>query len=58
MVLITNAPRPSPPIRQQVLQLGVAPEAFDAIVTSGDVTIGLMEDQPATGCFTSARDAT
>ena len=46
VVLITNAPRPSLPIRQQVLQLGVPPEAFDAIVTSGDVTIGLMEDQP------------
>ena len=46
VVLITNAPRPSPPIRKQVLQLGVSPEAFDAIVTSGDVTIGLMEDQP------------
>jgi HAD superfamily hydrolase (TIGR01459 family) len=44
VVLITNAPRPSPPIHRQVLRLGVAPEAFDAIVTSGDVTIGLMED--------------
>jgi HAD superfamily hydrolase (TIGR01459 family) len=46
VVLITNAPRPSLPIRRQVLQLGVSPEAFDAIVTSGDVTVGLMEDQP------------
>ena len=55
VVLITNAPRPSPPIRQQVLQLGVPPEAFDAIVTSGDVTIGLMEEQPATGSSTSDR---
>jgi HAD superfamily hydrolase (TIGR01459 family) len=45
VVLITNAPRPSPPIRRQVLRLGVPPEAFDAIVTSGDVTIGLMEEQ-------------
>ena len=45
VVLITNAPRPSPPIHRQVLRLGVAPEAFDAIVTSGDVTIGLMEEQ-------------
>jgi HAD superfamily hydrolase (TIGR01459 family) len=45
VVLITNAPRPSPPIRRQVLRLGVPPEAFDAIVTSGDVTIGLMERQ-------------
>jgi len=45
VVLITNAPRPSAPIRRQVLRLGVPPEAFDAIVTSGDVTIGLMEEQ-------------
>ena len=43
VVLISNAPRPSSPIRRQVLKLGVPPEAFDAIVTSGDVTIGLME---------------
>jgi HAD superfamily hydrolase (TIGR01459 family) len=45
VVLITNAPRPSPPIRRQVLKLGVPAEAFDAIVTSGDVTIGLMQEQ-------------
>jgi HAD superfamily hydrolase (TIGR01459 family) len=45
VVLITNAPRPSPPIHRQVLRLGVPPEAFDAIVTSGDVTIGLMQEQ-------------
>jgi HAD superfamily hydrolase (TIGR01459 family) len=46
VVLISNAPRPSPPIRGQVLKLGVSPEAFDLVVTSGDVTIGLMEAQP------------
>jgi HAD superfamily hydrolase (TIGR01459 family) len=45
VVLISNAPRPSPPIERQVLRLGVSPEAFDAVVTSGDVTIGLMEQQ-------------
>jgi HAD superfamily hydrolase (TIGR01459 family) len=45
VVLITNAPRPSSPVERQVLRLGVPPEAFDAIVTSGDVTIGLMERQ-------------
>jgi HAD superfamily hydrolase (TIGR01459 family) len=45
VVLITNAPRPSPPIKRQVLKLGVSPDAFDAVVTSGDVTIGLMEEQ-------------
>jgi HAD superfamily hydrolase (TIGR01459 family) len=43
VILITNAPRPSSPIARQVLKLGVSPDAFDAIVTSGDVTIGLME---------------
>ena len=45
VVLISNAPRPSPPIQRQVLKLGVPPEAFDGVVTSGDVTIGLMEQQ-------------
>jgi HAD superfamily hydrolase (TIGR01459 family) len=45
VVLISNAPRPFPPIKHQVLKLGVSPDAFDAVVTSGDVTIGLMEEQ-------------
>jgi HAD superfamily hydrolase (TIGR01459 family) len=45
VVLITNAPRPSPPVRRQVLRLGVPSEAFDAVVTSGDVTIGLIEER-------------
>ena len=45
VVLISNAPRPSPPIQKQVLKLGVPSEAFDGVVTSGDVTIGLMERQ-------------
>src|ERR1700684_1555761 len=45
VILISNAPRPSPPIARQVLKLGGSPDAFDAVVTSGDVTIGLMEQQ-------------
>jgi HAD superfamily hydrolase (TIGR01459 family) len=45
VILISNAPRPSPPIARQLLKLGVSPDAFDAVVTSGDVTIGLMEQQ-------------
>ncbi len=45
VVLITNAPRPSPPVHRQVLRLGVPAEAFDAVVTSGDVTIGLIEER-------------
>jgi HAD superfamily hydrolase (TIGR01459 family) len=42
VVLITNAPRPNGPIRAQLDQLKVPREAYDSIVTSGDVTIGLI----------------
>lgn len=45
VVLITNAPRPSAPIRGQLLKLGVSAEAFDAIATSGDVTVQLIEER-------------
>ncbi|SDT91520.1 TIGR01459 family HAD-type hydrolase [Stappia sp. ES.058] len=38
VVLITNAPRPSPPILEQLARLYVPRDAFDAVVTSGDVT--------------------
>ncbi|WP_417685512.1 TIGR01459 family HAD-type hydrolase [Roseibium sp.] len=38
VVLITNAPRPSAPIREQLASLGVPLDAYDDIVTSGDVT--------------------
>jgi len=49
VVLITNAPRPNPIIRDQAVAFGVAPDAFDAVVTSGDVSIGMIAargDQP------------
>jgi HAD superfamily hydrolase (TIGR01459 family) len=42
VALITNAPRPNAPVRAQMLRLGVSPDAFDAVVTSGDVTISLL----------------
>jgi HAD superfamily hydrolase (TIGR01459 family) len=42
VILITNAPRPNPIIRDQALAFGVAPEAFDGVVTSGDVSIGMI----------------
>ncbi|NRG19832.1 TIGR01459 family HAD-type hydrolase [Rhizobiales bacterium] len=38
VVLITNAPRPSAPIFDQLATLGITHDAYDAIVTSGDVT--------------------
>jgi HAD superfamily hydrolase (TIGR01459 family) len=47
VVLISNAPRPNAWIRSQVLRLGVSPDAFDAIVTSGDVAIGLIAERGA-----------
>ncbi len=42
VVLITNAPRPSGPIIQQLQQLGAPATCYDSIVTSGDVTTALM----------------
>jgi HAD superfamily hydrolase (TIGR01459 family) len=38
VVLITNAPRPSPPIAEFLDDLGVSRDAYDAMVSSGDVT--------------------
>ncbi|HKN28350.1 MAG TPA: TIGR01459 family HAD-type hydrolase [Roseiarcus sp.] len=45
VILLTNAPRPSAIIGRQLLKLGVLPDAFDAVVTSGDVTIQLIEER-------------
>lgn len=42
VVLITNAPRPSTSVAAQVVQLGVPDSAYDAIVSSGDVTRGTV----------------
>ena len=42
VVLITNAPRPSRQIREMLRRLAVPDAAFDAIVTSGDVTRNLI----------------
>jgi len=41
-ILISNAPRPNAPIRQQLDQLRVPRQAYDAVVTSGDVTVDLI----------------
>jgi HAD superfamily hydrolase (TIGR01459 family) len=42
VALITNAPRPHGPVEAQMLRLGVKRDAFDAVVTSGDVTLSLI----------------
>jgi len=43
VVLITNAPRPGPDVVEQFKSLGVPANAWDAVVTSGDVTRDLID---------------
>lgn len=45
VVLLTNAPRPRKPILTQLKRLGAPPSAFDALVTSGDVTLAYIEER-------------
>jgi HAD superfamily hydrolase (TIGR01459 family) len=50
VVILTNAPRPARIIPAQLDRLGLAREAYDAVVTSGDATraeIGKRGGQPA-----------
>ena len=46
VVLVTNSPRPCDGVVKQLRDLGVPDAAYDAIVTSGDVTRGLMRAGP------------
>ena len=46
VVLVTNAPRPSRDIIRQLEALGVPDAAWDAVITSGDVTRGLIAEGP------------
>lgn len=46
VVLITNSPRPHPGVKVQIRGLGVLDEAYDRIVTSGDVTRALIAEGP------------
>ncbi|MGH6865810.1 MAG: TIGR01459 family HAD-type hydrolase [Methyloceanibacter sp.] len=38
VILLSNSPRPSPAVQHQLRQFGVPDEAYDATVTSGDLT--------------------
>lgn len=38
VVLLSNSPRPSPAVQEQLREFGVPNEAYDATVTSGDLT--------------------
>jgi HAD superfamily hydrolase (TIGR01459 family) len=46
VVLLTNAPRPAASIREQVRGLDVPDAAYDAILTSGDVTRAVIGERP------------
>lgn len=48
VVLITNSPRVSWQVVEQLRQIGVPDSAYDRIVTSGDVTRGLISEGPRT----------
>ena len=45
VLLLSNAPRPNGPIREQLADLGVPAEAYDTIVTSGDLTRELLAER-------------
>ncbi len=42
VILVSNAPRPHPIVRAQLERLGMRADAYDDIVTSGDVTRNLL----------------
>lgn len=46
VVLVTNAPRPHPPVEAQLRHLGVPDTAWDRVITSGDVTRELIRNAP------------
>jgi HAD superfamily hydrolase (TIGR01459 family) len=51
VVLLSNAPRPNEPIREQLASFGVPADAYDTIVTSGDLTRRLLADKSRNGAF-------
>jgi HAD superfamily hydrolase (TIGR01459 family) len=46
VILITNAPRPADSVQRQLKKLGVADDAYDAIVSSGDLTRHYIAGHP------------
>jgi HAD superfamily hydrolase (TIGR01459 family) len=51
VVLITNAPRPNADVARQIEQFGVVCSAYDAIVSSGDVTRAEVAARPGQKVF-------
>jgi HAD superfamily hydrolase (TIGR01459 family) len=42
VLLVSNAPRPSSAVAEQFVRLGIPTDAYDGILTSGDVTRGVL----------------
>jgi HAD superfamily hydrolase (TIGR01459 family) len=51
VVLLTNSPNPSRLVVTQLDRLGVSRQAYDAIVSSGDVTVSLLIERGGQGLF-------
>lgn len=51
VVLVTNSPNPSRFVRAQLDRLGVPRDAYDAIVSSGDVTVSLLLERADAGMY-------
>lgn len=51
VVLITNAPRPSPVVEAQLRTYSVPRDAYDAVVSSGDVTREVIKSRPGQSIF-------
>jgi HAD superfamily hydrolase (TIGR01459 family) len=50
-ILLTNAPRPAAAVARILDRFGVPRAAYDAIVSSGDVTRGVVEQRPNESVF-------
>jgi HAD superfamily hydrolase (TIGR01459 family) len=51
VVLMTNSPNPSRFVEAQLDRLGVTRKAYDAVVSSGDVTVSLLIARAGAGLF-------
>ncbi len=51
VILMTNSPNPSRFVMAQLDRLGVSHKAYDAIVSSGDVTASLIAERAGKGMF-------
>ncbi|APE27883.1 TIGR01459 family HAD-type hydrolase [Aurantiacibacter gangjinensis] len=58
IVFLTNAPRPAPAVKIQLDGLGIAPDCYDGIVSSGDAALAYLREHEgqSAGFIGSQRD--